>query len=127
MKTIIISRHCKCLQGVYGVFTGEIGVQGFQIYENCMLPTIPVIFEINTLCGLLISTLNHDFFFKFPYNFCWNCRYTCNPHKFEIPALGFPRKDPVNPCKHLQCGSPATASVMYFTVKVTSINKVFIY
>ena len=34
-----------------------------------MLPTIPIIFEINTLCGLLISTLNRDFFFKFPYNF----------------------------------------------------------
>ena len=32
-----------------------------------------------------------------------DCGYTCNPHKFEIPALRFPRKDPVNPCKHLQC------------------------
>ena len=29
---------------------------------------------------------------------------TCNPHKFEIPALWFPYKPPVNPCKHLQCG-----------------------
>ena len=28
---------------------------------------------------------------------------TCNPHKFEIPALWFPYKPPVNPCKHLQC------------------------
>ena len=28
---------------------------------------------------------------------------TCNPHKFEIPALRFPYKPPVNPCKHLQC------------------------
>ena len=25
------------------------------------------------------------------------------PHKFEIPALRFPSRDPVNPCKHLQC------------------------
>ena len=32
-----------------------------------------------------------------------DCKYTCNPHKFEIPALRFPRKDPVIPCKHLQC------------------------
>ena len=32
-----------------------------------------------------------------------DCGYTCNPRKFEIPALGFPRKDPVNPCKHFQC------------------------
>ena len=28
---------------------------------------------------------------------------TCNPYKFEIPTLGFPRKDHLNPCKHLQC------------------------
>ena len=33
-----------------------------------------------------------------------DCRYTCNLHKFDIPALRFPRKDPVIPCKHLQCG-----------------------
>ena len=32
-----------------------------------------------------------------------DCGYTCNPRKFEIPALRFPRKVPVNPCKHLQC------------------------
>ena len=31
------------------------------------------------------------------------CGYTCNPGKFEIPALKFPCKVPVNPCKHLQC------------------------
>ena len=30
-----------------------------------------------------------------------DCGYTCNPHKFEIPALWFPHRDPVNPCKHL--------------------------
>ena len=32
-----------------------------------------------------------------------DCRYTCNPHKFEIPALRFPHRVPVIPCKHLQC------------------------
>ena len=32
-----------------------------------------------------------------------DCGYTCNPRKFEIPALRFPRKVSVNPCKHLQC------------------------
>ena len=32
-----------------------------------------------------------------------DCGYTCNPRKFEIPTLWFPRKVPVNPCKHLQC------------------------
>ena len=29
------------LQGLYG----EIGVQGFQLYGDCMLPTIPVILK----------------------------------------------------------------------------------
>ena len=32
-----------------------------------------------------------------------DCGYTWNPHKFEIPALWFSRRVPVNPCKHLQC------------------------
>ena len=30
---------------------------------------------------------------------------TCNPCNFDIPALWFPCKDPVNPSKHLQCSS----------------------
>ena len=73
------------------------------IIRIACIPTIPAIFDINTLCWLLISTLDYDFLFKFLYNFCGDCRWTCNLLKFEIPALGFPRKDPVNPCKHLQC------------------------
>ena len=32
-----------------------------------------------------------------------DCGYTCNPHKFEIPAPWFPCRVPVIPCKHLQC------------------------
>ena len=32
-----------------------------------------------------------------------DCGYTCNPHEFEIPALRFPCRVPVIPCKHLQC------------------------
>ena len=32
-----------------------------------------------------------------------DCGYTCNPHKFEIPALQFPCRVPVIPSKHLQC------------------------
>ena len=32
-----------------------------------------------------------------------DCGYTCNPHKFEIPALRFPCRVPAIPCKHLQC------------------------
>ena len=41
-----------------------------------------------------------------------DCKHTCNCLKFEIPALQFPRKDPVNPCKHLQCRK--TASIIFF-------------
>ena len=32
-----------------------------------------------------------------------DCWYTCNLHKFETPALWFPCRVPVIPCKHLQC------------------------
>ena len=37
-----------------------------------------------------------------------DCGHTCNPHKFEIPALRFPCRVPVNPCKHLQCTTSTT-------------------
>ena len=40
--------------GSYGVFTGKSDHREFQF----MLPAIPAIFKVNTLCGLLISTLN---------------------------------------------------------------------
>ena len=60
--------------------------------------------------GIPIESLHQ----QFPANFTmeirvWrfqnyrDCGYTCNPHKFEIPALRFPRRPPVIPCKHLQC------------------------
>ena len=42
---------------------------------------------------------------QYTYTIYAECRYTCKPCNFEIPALRFPRKDPVNPCKHLQCAS----------------------
>ena len=38
------------------------------------IPAIPVIFNVNTLCGLLISTL--------PYNFCGDFRIPAIPVKF---------------------------------------------
>ena len=50
---------------------------------------------------------------------------TCNAHKFEIPALLFPRKDPVNPCKHLQCifqeGSKMLKSKWHFVAKIVLV------
>ena len=38
-----------------------------------------------------------------------DCGYTCNPHKFAIPALRFPSRVPVNPYKHLQCTNKQTS------------------
>ena len=40
--------HCKCLQGFQGL-CGEIGVQGIQIYGDCMYTGNPCNFEISTL------------------------------------------------------------------------------
>ena len=44
----------RCLQGLYG----EMGVRKFQITATVIasIPAIPVIFEVNTLCGLLAYT-----------------------------------------------------------------------
>ena len=47
----------------------EIRVRRFQIYGDCMLPTIPVIFEISTFLWTFIIYSFLWFFFKFPYNF----------------------------------------------------------
>ena len=74
-STIYTANVYRDLQGI----NGEIKVRGFQIYWDCMLPGIPVIFKVNTLCGLLISTINYDFFFKFPYNFCRYFRLPVSP------------------------------------------------
>ena len=38
-------------------------------------------------------------------------RHTCKPCNSEIPALRFPRKDPINPCKHLQCSKELTVLI----------------
>ena len=46
---------------------------------------------------------------------------TCNPHKFEIPALWFPYKPPVNPCKHLQC-SVRCHGITVFSRKVSQTD-----
>ena len=44
------------------------------------IPAIPVIFDVNTLCGLLISTL--------PYNFCGDFRIPAIPIKFICVLQG---------------------------------------
>ena len=64
--------------GVYRVSAGKSECGDFKFMGIACIPTIPVIFYVKILCGLLISTLNYDFFFKFPYNFCGD---------FRIPAI----------------------------------------
>ena len=88
-SSCVISYTANVYRELWGVY-GEIRVQGFQIYKDCMLTAIPVIFEVNTLCGLLISTLNYDFFFKFPYNFCGDFRLPVIPVKFICILRGTP-------------------------------------
>ena len=51
--------------GIYRVFTGKSECGDFKFTGIACIPAIPVIFEVNTLCGLLISTLNYDFFSNF--------------------------------------------------------------
>ena len=82
-----IARHStlQMFTGIYGYF---IGKSEFQIYGDCMLPTILVIFEINTLCGLLISTLNSYMHFKFLNNFCQDFRLPVIPVKFICMLRG---------------------------------------
>ena len=45
----LLDIHCKCLQG----FTGS-ECWDFKFMGIACIPAIPVIFEVNTLCGLLI-------------------------------------------------------------------------
>jgi hypothetical protein len=44
--------------GIYRVFTGKSESGDFKFTRIACLPAIPVIFEVNTLCGLLIYSLN---------------------------------------------------------------------
>ena len=52
--------------------------------------TIPVIFEINILCGLLMSTLNHIFFFQISLQFLRGFQATSNPRKIYMYVTGYP-------------------------------------
>ena len=58
MICILVTRYtanvCRDLQGLYG----KIGLRGFKFMGIAGIPAIPVIFEVNNLCGLMIYTLN---------------------------------------------------------------------
>ena len=68
--------------GVYRVSAEKSECWDFKFMGIACIPAIPVIFDVNTLCGLLISTLYYDFSFKFPYNFCGDFRIPAIPVKF---------------------------------------------
>ena len=55
--------------GVYRVSAGKSECGDFKFMEIACISVIPVIFDVNTLCGLLISTLNYDFFFQISLQF----------------------------------------------------------
>ena len=74
--------------GVYRVFTGKSKRGDFKFMGIACIPTILAIFDINILCGLLISTLNLDFFFKFPCNFWRDFRQHVIPTKITCMLLG---------------------------------------
>ena len=73
-----------------------------------MLPAILVIFEVNTLCGLLISTLNHDFFFQIFLQFLQGFQATSNSRKIYMHIAGYP----------VQCRD----SLHFFREKICSVR-----
>ena len=100
--------------GIYRDFAGKLECGDFKFMGIACIPAIPVIFEVNQKKVWTFYIYSLLRFFKFPANITmkirlWrfqnyrDCRYTCNPHKFEIPELRFPCRVPVIPCKHLQC------------------------
>ena len=80
----------SALQEIYRDFVGKSEYGDFKFMGIACIPAIPVIFDVNTLCGLLISTLNYDFLFKFPYNFCGDFRIPAIPVKFICILQGTP-------------------------------------
>ena len=70
-----------------------IRYRGLTIWEWCRryacIPAIPVIFEVNTLCGLLIyHTINQDFFSNF--HFCRDIRQHVIPMIITCTLPGTP-------------------------------------
>ena len=111
--------------GNYRDSTGKLECRDFKFMGITCIPTIPVIlksphsyFHCNICKEFFLQRCcrdspQHPCKIKFPANIImeirvWrfqnyrDCGYTCNPPKFEIPALRFPCKVPAIPCKHLQ-------------------------
>ena len=84
-QTLYTANVHRKLQGLYR----EIGVQGFQIYGDCMYTHNPCNFwskSKKVWTFYLYSLLR---FFKFPYNFCGNFRRTCNPRDDYMHFTGY--------------------------------------
>ena len=105
--------------GIYRDFAEKSECGYFLFTGIACIPTIPVIFEVNQKKSV-------DFLYIRCGHVVRDFGYTCNPRKFEIPALRFPRKVPVNPYKHLQrrkCIKFAVQGVvMYSTSTCTCTN-----
>ena len=61
---LFVALTLQMFTGVYRVSAGKSECGDFKFMGIAYIPAIPVIFDINILCGLLISTLNYDFFFQ---------------------------------------------------------------
>ena len=78
--------------GVYRVSAGKSECGDFKFMGIACIPAIPVIFDVNTLCGLLISTLNYDFFPNFFTIFVGIVGIQAIPINLKSPHLDFPVK-----------------------------------
>ena len=67
----------------------KLECQDFKFMGIACITAIPVIFDVNTLCGLLISTLNYDFF-QISLKFWHGFQDTSNPRKIYMHITGYP-------------------------------------
>ena len=86
----IFDMHTANVYRVLRILNREIRVTEFQIYGDCMLPTIPVIFEISTFCADFYYPLFIMIFFKFTYNFCRDFRLPVISVNFICMLWGTP-------------------------------------
>ena len=81
LEVYFLKHTLQMFTGIYKVSVGKSESGDFKFMEIACITAILVIFDVNTLCGLLISTLDYDFFLKFPHNFFGGFQDTSNPHK----------------------------------------------
>ena len=65
LEVYFLKHTLQMFTGIYKVSVGKSESGDFKFMEIACITAILVIFDVNTLCGLLISTLNYDFFSNF--------------------------------------------------------------